>query len=293
MWLSMIVVALFGLFTINVPVLSRISQFIFFLYVSCLLIPVAFFSKTAALPVIITMSVLCAVIGFLCTDEIIFGIPNALINMGFALYMLYLTHTNPEITQQIKQSVPFINTIVQIAMIYITVVGGIIYFTLYYRKILRELERTANYDSLTGVYNRRCMFSVIDYLIEKEECFYLIIADLDNFKNINDLYGHQTGDDFIRKVADHFCECAGEHGEVARYGGDEFFLVIDSDMDIQKIVSCMTDFDCIVGGEIISSVTISGGVAEYEPGDTRDDLFKKADMKLLKAKTNGKNIIVV
>lgn len=93
-------------------------------------------------------------------------------------------------------------------------------------------ERTRNHahtDTLTGLYNIRYVTQVVDELCENpqpDETFALVCLDLDSFKPINDLYGHQEGDRVLRDLAELFCSLVEESDTVARYGGDEFLIVL-------------------------------------------------------------------
>ncbi len=99
----------------------------------------------------------------------------------------------------------------------------------------------SNTDSLTGLANRRALMAAIDerILAPDVETFAVAIIDLDGFKPINDTYGHATGDEALKKVADRLSGLCGERGMVARLGGDEFVLLVDELED---------EYDCRVFG---------------------------------------------
>jgi diguanylate cyclase (GGDEF)-like protein len=155
-------------------------------------------------------------------------------------------------------------------------------------------EQLALTDSLTSIYNRRGL----ELLLEKEATraeryerdLSIIVFDLDYFKNINDTYGHATGDDVLKKVADIVQSQLRKGDEVGRWGGEEF-LVICSETDIGQA--------CLVADrlrEAIASnewngvtVTASFGIARRQPGELLGSLFERADAALYLAKRSGRN----
>lgn len=84
-------------------------------------------------------------------------------------------------------------------------------------------------DALTGCVSRGYILGLTKYLIEKKEPFAFAIIDLDNFKLINDNYGHKVGDECLNKIIDSFINYIGNNGIVGRYGGDEFIVVYLND----------------------------------------------------------------
>lgn len=102
-------------------------------------------------------------------------------------------------------------------------------------------NRGLNTDHLTGIFNRRHIEQVIRRRIKRadsDQSFALILADLDSFKKINDLYGHKTGDEALVKTADLISCCLRQQDQVARIGGDEFYIVLDLDdrKSLEKVV---------------------------------------------------------
>ncbi|MEG0902381.1 MAG: GGDEF domain-containing protein [Clostridia bacterium] len=99
-----------------------------------------------------------------------------------------------------------------------------------YKRLADDYQKLANYDSLTGLPNRRCFFDALSnyekqYETEKKD-FTILFFDLDNFKYINDLYGHAAGDRVLIAAADKLKACMGKDEFIARLGGDEFMMII-------------------------------------------------------------------
>lgn len=167
-----------------------------------------------------------------------------------------------------------------------------------YFELSRQLEKLVNYDALTGLPNRRLLINWIDTAIENYSesgrTFALVFADIDRFKCVNDLYGHDIGDKLLQNVAEIFKSCVRETDLVTRVGGDEFilFLNINNDLNPEELVDRISDafVDPIIVEDCICDIGISLGISKYpEDGNTRDDLMRIADnrMYLEKANRNG------
>lgn len=160
------------------------------------------------------------------------------------------------------------------------------------------LKDMASRDSMTGLYNHASAYKHLKYHVEeakrKDQWLTIIMADIDNFKDINDTYGHQYGDSIIKSVSQVLNRCIRSTDIVCRYGGEEFLIILpgadytESERLAERIRSNIesTEFS---GGEF---VTISGGVCAFS-GESVEELVKTADLKLYEAKQSGKNRFVV
>lgn len=155
------------------------------------------------------------------------------------------------------------------------------------------------FDSLTGVLNRDVMKQYINYLIENEIQFSLCVGDLDNFKNINDKYGHMIGDQVLAQFANRLVSAVGDKTVVGRYGGDEFLIVYEGVTDYKEVWDLChlinkklsdVEFANIPG----LLVTVTTGVSRFPAdGQTYDELLKTADKALYRGKTKGRNCFIV
>ncbi len=167
------------------------------------------------------------------------------------------------------------------------------------RNISKQNERTANTDYLTGLGNRRYLMHYLENL-ESVDDIVLVMVDLDNFKHVNDTYGHEAGDRALEKTADILRECF-ENEIIARVGGDEF-MVVTSGKKAQEVTS---ETQRLLGRmrnayktqKEFSGITVSAGVVPSAeiPKEKRNvsHLLQTADALLYEAKKNGKNCYCV
>jgi diguanylate cyclase (GGDEF)-like protein len=170
------------------------------------------------------------------------------------------------------------------------------------------------HDDLSGLRNRRYFETTLDRLIGQAAAqrfrVTVILLDIDDFKSYNDRYGHETGDGLIREVAVLLTSCSREHDVVARYGGDEFAVIIwdaeqprvpgskhptDPAVLAERFEGAMRRhaFKCL-GHGAPGPVTFSGGLACFPwDGQTRVEILRAADAALLTAKRSGKNHILL
>ena len=165
----------------------------------------------------------------------------------------------------------------------------------------RELELQATHDTLTGLYNRR--FADDQLTREVENCqrdrrrLTVALADIDLFKQINDLHSHATGDAVLRRVAGILRE-HGRPGDVlARYGGEEFFICMRNTELVGARALCERLRTAVESANwaqlgLAAGVTISFGIAEYRGDTTADRLLSRADVRLYEAKNGGRNLVV-
>jgi len=167
----------------------------------------------------------------------------------------------------------------------------------------QEIDRTrreARTDALSGLGNRKAMDEKIKMMLanyRREEIpFVLMLCDVDKFKWINDTHGHQAGDNVVESVGAFLLSCIRDADFVARYGGDEFAMLLhDIDIETAAMVSerlrkrvSQRSFD-LGSAEQTASVTFSIGVTSVAPGITADDLIERADKALYESKEQGRN----
>ncbi len=159
---------------------------------------------------------------------------------------------------------------------------------------LSEARLQANVDQLTGLYNRRFFDIKLSQLLKKQEPFYLALLDLDDFKKVNDTFGHQTGDSVLKRVAKLGNSIFYEHGWFCRYGGEELavlFEVGSGNLAISLLEALRHGVEHLDWREDALRVTLSGGVAVSKKDISAKELINAADIQVYNAKRDGKNRI--
>lgn len=164
------------------------------------------------------------------------------------------------------------------------------------QKMTADLELMANLDPLTQLYNRRYLTRYLEKKIaDKEGAFSIALLDIDDFKHINDTYGHMFGDDVLQTFSKILLNHMKDNGIVTRFGGEEFMLVFNTteQAQIQKVLSrCASDFKQYGMSAKKIPITFSGGVSTFHNEDMLVKLFNIADEHLYQAKNTGKKHIV-
>lgn len=188
---------------------------------------------------------------------------------------------------------------------------SVIYMILYMAKataatgLLRDqnddLEQSANIDTLTGLRNRR---SIEEYMNKtligargEGKDFSILMCDIDNFKHVNDTYGHDCGDEVLKNIANVIKNELRQDDVVFRWGGEEILIVVASGNYVAKKVAerCRAAVEAseVVYRGTTVKVTITIGGTSYYQGVTYDELVKRADNNLYTGKHNGKNQVVM
>lgn len=158
-----------------------------------------------------------------------------------------------------------------------------------YLELSRQLEKLVNYDALTGLPNRRLLIEKIDSAIIDYEVsgktFALVFADIDRFKGVNDIYGHDIGDKLLQRVAEIFKSCVRSKDLVTRVGGDEFilFLYTNDEFNPDELGDRIrTAFgEPIIVDNCLCDIGISLGISKCpQDGNNRDDLMRIADNRM-------------
>ena len=162
-----------------------------------------------------------------------------------------------------------------------------------------ELTKLTNIDALTGAYNRRYFYSISKELLalakREKKSLSLAMIDIDNFKQINDTYGHDVGDNILKKLVQKIDEEIRESDILIRFGGEEFVLLLPN-TSIKKATMVMENIrqeieQCILADNIYCTISI--GVSEYNTQDSDIDAsLKRADQGLYTIKNSGKNRVL-
>lgn len=166
------------------------------------------------------------------------------------------------------------------------------------RAMEEELKRLATVDPLTGALNRRSFNGLFERCLKRAERhdapLAMAVLDLDHFKIVNDIQGHQAGDDALRQFSQMCMREARATDVFARFGGEEFVLVMpDTDaagarVILQRLIDNAARLS-LWGAKGAFSFQVSAGIAQFRKGDTLDTLMQRADRALYMAKDNGRN----
>jgi diguanylate cyclase (GGDEF)-like protein len=152
-------------------------------------------------------------------------------------------------------------------------------------------------DALTGLYNRRYFTRCVQQCVMKKISASTIFLDIDNFKKLNDTYGHAKGDETLKNVARILMEETEGIGVVGRYGGEEITcLIVDPTIEMDELtemirarIEAEASFDTSSG---VCTVTASIGYSAYEEGWSVDQFIKAADKAMYASKLTGKNKVI-
>lgn len=163
-----------------------------------------------------------------------------------------------------------------------------------------SLEQLANYDPLTKLMNRRSMdvylIDAVDRAKTQNEPFCIIMADIDDFKKVNDTYGHAAGDLVLEEAAKVILENVRSNDSVCRWGGEEILILIREAEDVavsvaQRICKDIAASRVDTGNEKLA-ITITMGVSQYRDKDDVDSVVERADKYMYIGKRRGKNQVV-
>jgi diguanylate cyclase (GGDEF)-like protein/PAS domain S-box-containing protein len=168
------------------------------------------------------------------------------------------------------------------------------------KELQKRVVYQASHDELTGLPNRRLLQERLAQTLalsrRHKRSFALMFIDIDHFKRVNDEYGHDTGDELLRWLADRLSAVVRTSDTLARQGGDEFVLLIseisspeDAELVARKVFNAMREeFDT---GVLQLKVTLSVGIVIFDPHnpDSAEDLLRQADVALYQVKRAGRN----
>lgn len=169
------------------------------------------------------------------------------------------------------------------------------------KELNRELTRLARHDSLTGLYNRRALEEIIQRELKRanryKRGFAIALADVDNFKAINDTYGHDCGDEVLKHMAEIFRDSIRDTDSVGRWGGEEFLFIFSetscqgAQVVAERIRSRLDDNAFLCNGNSFR-IGITIGFSYHHGQIDVDEIIREADRALYLGKRNGKNQVV-
>ncbi|MHC4203940.1 MAG: sensor domain-containing diguanylate cyclase [Planctomycetota bacterium] len=167
-------------------------------------------------------------------------------------------------------------------------------------KLFEKIQRQATTDGLTGLVNHKTFYEILEKELWRSRRYggqiSLIMVDVDNLKNINDAYGHRAGDKAIREISRRIKECIRQIDTAARYGGDEFAIILlnssleDATIVAQRMVDAVANSHTTWQKEQIP-LSISVGLGQYDAETTPEDITSRSDQALYMAKQAGKNTV--
>lgn len=172
------------------------------------------------------------------------------------------------------------------------------------KKAEQKLFHQANHDALTNLPNRSLFQSKVEVTLARakrhpEHNFALLFIDLDNFKLINDNFGHQVGDDFLIEISNRIKSCVRDNDIVARLGGDEFVVLLDlipnselAEEIASRIIDDVQQPYCFDAKEVFSGASIGIALFEHEYQDV-DSIMRDADLAMYHAKSSGRGQYVL
>lgn len=167
------------------------------------------------------------------------------------------------------------------------------------KKAEETLKDYANKDSLTKIFNRAKIDSVLKEEIKKaklfDETFSVIFFDIDDFKLINDDFGHIKGDNVLIKLASLVSKNIRDSDIIGRWGGEEFIIILPNTTSNKAFILANNLRELVLKNnfEINKQLTISIGITQYTPNDTKKDLIKRADEAMYYVKNKGKNAVKI
>ena len=201
----------------------------------------------------------------------------------------------PEIIKYFSQVEALkIDSIISIVISLFSVIFTVGYIMNVYLKEHKKLQEISSIDDLTNQYNRRHAISTLNKMVEKAnkediEKKFVVFIDVDNFKNINDIYGHEQGDKLLIEICKTINREIRKGDYLARMGGDEFLLILNAySLDNAKVI-LKRIIDTI---HQQNKVTISAGIVPLKKHGSVKSILSDADKYMYKAKDRGKNTFV-
>lgn len=162
---------------------------------------------------------------------------------------------------------------------------------------IKTLEKSTTLDSLTKIYNRHALDQYLQQICTAENFtdeFHLLLLDIDDFKTINDSYGHLAGDKILIFLANLLRKTLRDGDKVFRYGGEEFVITLNRVQEStcleisHRILRLIQSSRLVYKGESLN-ITVSIGATRYKEGDTPEAIIDRADKALYRSKNLGKN----
>lgn len=306
-WFFLIIISFVGIWLNILHIVSFRFRFFFFLGIILVLIPYGWIdsggsnNNTIAYVFLIMMSVT-----FLIQNRPRTILVILLIITFVSLYCL--EHFYPNLIKVHNSESQFLDRLIQIPL---TLLAGFLMLKQFTNAYLEEKERLnqystelkaanerlewmANRDGLTSLYNRRAFDIKLKEIIEKEIHFvndiWIILLDVDFFKTINDTYGHNRGDEVICDLAEYSKRIMPESSFISRWGGDEFSIIFEGNLDeLKNNINAFYLAENRIGLDKQMTITLSIGITKLNKNDTVLSSLKRVDVALYQSKNDGRN----
>ncbi|HEY9104160.1 diguanylate cyclase [Chitinimonas sp.] len=169
-------------------------------------------------------------------------------------------------------------------------------------RLREQLRYQSMHDPLTGLFNRRFLEATLDLELSRSarsgQPLTVAMLDVDHFKRFNDTFGHDAGDVLLREFGAVLKLSSRDSDIACRYGGEEFMLILpQTDLAmarecVERVLQAVRTMEVNYAGQLLGTVTVSAGVADYHRNDTAEGLVKRADTALYQAKTAGRDRLV-
>ena len=232
------------------------------------------------------------------------GVYAIIIILGFEILVFLGKHgyfpTKYNVDESMAEILYYINAVLGFVSI-------MIYTSIYNHRMAmknEEMKYVAEHDSLTGIYNRNKIQSILEAEVQRkadalEGNLSIAILDVDHFKRINDTYGHLSGDSVLKSITDCFKIYRDKGLIYGRWGGEEFLLISPETISyeefggmLEELRATIEELELTSGGETIKA-SASIGAAAYEEGLSMDKFVQRADERLYMAKESGRNKVIV
>lgn len=226
----------------------------------------------------------------------------------FQMLNLHLGFKYPDLAYPLNYEERWMDTISSFLIVAVFIIAVIIIMSAEYGKEHDKvvshaeiLNQQAITDNLTKLYNQRFLMDTLKNMVEtydgRQNSISLILMDIDDFKRVNDTYGHLRGNQVLCRFASILQEKAGEKYIAARYGGEEFMLVLpgcprEAALQFAEMIRLDVYHDEVLADLTQKRFSVSGGVTQYQVGSSIDEWIRRADENLYAAKSGGKNRIV-
>jgi diguanylate cyclase (GGDEF)-like protein len=170
-------------------------------------------------------------------------------------------------------------------------------------KMIKKLKKITIEDSLTGLYNSRHFFDQLGKEIKRSDRYLhpisLMFIDIDNFKGINDTYGHMIGDEILALIAKRIKACLRSNDTAYRFAGDEFTIILpettysEAKFVADRILAKFAHESLVINENEISEITLSIGIAEYQMNEGNQQFVHRADVTMYEAKQRGGNSVII